>query len=110
MPAMDAEPPAANAGGAAGGPESNFRRRATISNRLGLHARAAARFVKLAGSFDADITVTKGGQTVPGISILGLMVLAASPGDAIDIGAAGPEAEAAVRALISLTENKFEED
>ena len=96
---MDAEPP--------GG---GIRRRATIGNRLGLHARAAARFVELAGSFDAEITVTKGGQTVPGISILGLMMLAASPGDAIEIGAAGPEADKAVGALIALIENKFEED
>ena len=105
---MDAEPPCG--GGADGVPPGGVRNRVTIGNRLGLHARAAAKFVQLAGSFEAEITVTKGGQTVPGISILGLMMLAASPGDAIDIGAAGPEAEKAVRALTALIENKFEED
>ncbi len=99
---MDAERP--------GGQEDGIRLQVTIDNQLGLHARAAARFVQLAGSFDAEITVTKGGQTVPGISILGLMMLAASPGEAIEIGAAGPEAEKAVRALSALIENKFEED
>ncbi len=110
MSPMVAEGPGGGAEEAAGGPAGGIRRRVTIGNRLGLHARAAARFVQLAGSFEAEITVTKGGQTVPGISILGLMMLAASPGDAIEIGAAGIEAEEAVRALSALIENKFEED
>lgn len=108
MPPRDAEHP--GGGQAQGGPPGGIRRQVTIGNQLGLHARAASRFVQLAGSFVAEITVTKGAQTVPGISILGLMMLAASPGDAIEIGAAGPEAEKAVRALSALIENKFEED
>ena len=107
---MDAERPGGSAEQNPGGPAGGIRRRVTIGNRLGLHARAAARFVQLAGNFDAEITVTKGGQTVPGTSILGLMMLAASPGDAIEIGADGPEAEKAVHALSALIDNKFEED
>ena len=106
---MDTERPGGG-GQTHGGPAGGICLQVTIGNRLGLHARAAARFVQLAGNFDAEITVTKGGQTVPGTSILGLMMLAASPGDAIEIGATGPEAEKAVQALSALIDDKFEED
>lgn len=81
-----------------------------IVNRRGLHARAAAKFVKLAEKFDADVTVTKDGQSVSGISIMGLMMLAAAPGSTIDIDASGTQADEALSALIGLVENRFEEE
>ncbi len=85
-------------------------RRVMISNKRGLHARAAARFVKLAESFDAEITVLCKGQSVSGISIMGLMMLAAAPGTELDITATGADAEAAAAALAALVDARFEED
>ncbi len=82
----------------------------TISNQRGLHARAAAKFVKLAGEFLADITVAKDGQEVSGLSIMGLMMLAAAPGDQIEMTVAGDDADEALKALRELVENKFEEN
>ncbi len=82
----------------------------TISNQRGLHARAAAKFVKLAGEFLADITVAKDGQEVSGLSIMGLMMLAAAPGDQIEMTVAGNDADEALKALRELVENKFEEN
>ncbi len=87
-----------------------FSHTVKIVNQRGLHARAAARFVKLAGGFDAEITVGKGEQTVSGLSIMGLMMLAAGPGSDIHIHAVGPQAEEAVVALSDMIEAKFEED
>ena len=81
-----------------------------IVNIKGLHARASARFVKLAGSFDASVTVSRDGSDVVGTSIMGLMLLAAARGDHIMISAEGPEAEAAVTALADLVANRFGED
>ncbi|MBV8122097.1 MAG: HPr family phosphocarrier protein [Alphaproteobacteria bacterium] len=86
------------------------RRIATICNQRGLHARAAARFVKTAAQFDADITVRKNGTEVSGRSIMGLMMLAAAPGAVIELTASGPQAMAAVNALADLIECKFNED
>jgi phosphocarrier protein HPr len=83
---------------------------ATICNERGLHARAAASFVKLAGTFDAEISVSKRDQTVSGLSILGLMMLAAGPGSEIHISATGPEAREGMEALCRMVEAKFEED
>jgi phosphocarrier protein HPr len=83
---------------------------ATICNQRGLHARAAARFVKTAGQFDADIRVKKNGTEVSGRSIMGLMMLAAAAGTTIELTATGREAEAAVAALAKLIESKFDED
>ncbi len=80
-----------------------------IRNERGLHARAAANFVKLAGGFNAEISVTKDGQEVSGISILGLMLLAAAIGDEIDVTVSGPDEDAAMAAISKLLENKFEE-
>jgi phosphocarrier protein HPr len=80
-----------------------------ITNKRGLHARASAKFVKTAAGFDAEVRVTKDGQTVDARSIMGLMMLAASPGCCIDIEAEGAEAEAAVAALAELVEGKFDE-
>jgi phosphocarrier protein len=81
-----------------------------IVNKRGLHARASAKFVKLAGTFDAEVRVSKDGQTVDARSIMGLMMLAAGPGCSIDIEADGAEAEAAVTALQELVAGRFEED
>jgi phosphocarrier protein HPr len=81
-----------------------------ILNTRGLHARASAKFVKCAESFDANIMVTRDGQTVPGTSIMGLMMLAAQMGSTILIEASGPQAEAAVEALSRLIASRFGEE
>lgn len=82
----------------------------TIKNMKGLHARASARFVQCAERFDADVTVTRDGTTVGGTSIMGLMMLAASPGTVISVAAIGPEADEALAALSDLVEQRFGED
>ena len=81
-----------------------------ITNKRGLHARASAKFVKLATEFDAEVRVTKDGQTVDARSIMGLMMLAAAIGSEIDITAEGEQAAEAVEALVDLVAGKFEED
>jgi phosphocarrier protein HPr len=86
------------------------RRVARICNQRGLHARAAARFVKTAHQFDAEIWVRKNGTVVSGRSIMGLMMLAAASGTDLDISAAGPDADNAVDALARLVECKFDEN
>jgi phosphocarrier protein len=92
------------------GAESGSRRSATIRNRRGLHARAAARFVKLAWEYDAEVTVAKNGTQVSGRSIMGLMMLAAGPGTEIELRATGPQAQAALDALAALIESGFDEE
>ena len=82
----------------------------TVVNERGLHARAAAKFVKLAGAFEAEVTVVRNGTEVPGSSILGLMMLAAAPGRELELRARGPAAEAAIGALRELVDKKFDED
>lgn len=82
----------------------------TITNARGLHARASARFVNLAESFDADIRVSRDGQKVAGTSIMGLMMLAASKGCGITIEASGPQAEHALEALSKLVTDNFGEE
>lgn len=84
--------------------------RVMIANQRGLHARAAAKFVKTAGEFEADVNVTKGGTTVSGGSIMGLMMLAAATGCEIEISALGSDSEAALGALQKLVEDRFDED
>ena len=81
-----------------------------ITNQRGLHARASAKFVKCVEAFDANITVSRDGQSVPGTSIMGLMMLAASMGTAITVEASGPQAKAAMAALEDLLTRKFDED
>ncbi len=81
-----------------------------IVNQRGLHARASAKFVKCAEGFDANITVSKDGQTVPATSIMGLMMLAASIGTSVTVEASGPQAEQAMTALETLVADKFQED
>ena len=79
-------------------------------NKRGLHARASAKFVKMAATYDAEVRVSKDGQTVDARSIMGLMMLAAGPGCCIDIEADGPQAGDAVAALTSLVAARFDED
>ena len=81
-----------------------------IVNERGLHARASAKFVKLAAAFDAEVTVSRDGTTVDARSIMGLMMLAAGLGSTIEIAAEGPEAQPALDALVELVEGRFDED
>jgi phosphocarrier protein HPr len=81
-----------------------------IVNIRGLHARASAKFVKLASTFDADVRVSKDGQTVDARSIMGLMMLAAGPGCCIEIEAEGAQAQAALDALEQLVAARFDEE
>lgn len=83
---------------------------AEIRNSKGLHARAAAKFCKTAGQFEAEIKVKRGETEVSGGSIMGLMMLAASIGTVIEIRAAGPDATAALDALCRLVAAKFDEE
>lgn len=85
-------------------------REINITNQRGLHARASAKFVKCAEGFNAEVMVSKDGQSVPGTSIMGLMMLAASIGTSIVVETSGPEAEAAMTALEDLVTRKFDED
>ena len=81
-----------------------------ICNNKGLHARASAKFVKLASEFDAEVTVSRDDQKVDARSIMGLMMLAAGPGSSIDIAAEGPDAQAAIDALSELVASRFDEE
>ena len=90
--------------------EDLLRREVEIVNARGLHARASAKFVKCAEQFDADISVSRDGQSVPATSIMGLMMLAAQMGSTILIEASGRDAEPALDALASLVASRFGED
>ena len=81
-----------------------------ICNARGLHARASAKFVKLASGFQSEVTVSRDGATVDARSIMGLLMLGAGPGCAIEIRAEGPDAAEAVAALGDLVGCRFEED
>ncbi len=81
-----------------------------ICNSRGLHARASAKFVKLASGFEADIRVSREGSTVDARSIMGLLMLGAGIGTTIEISAEGPDAEAALNALADLVGCRFEEE
>jgi len=89
---------------------ASLKRDLPIINQRGLHARASAKFVKCAEGFDATISVSKDGQTVPGTSIMGLMMLAASMGTTVEVEVSGPQAEPAMAALEALVASKFDED
>jgi len=82
----------------------------TIVNKLGLHARAAAKFVALSNQFNSEISVSRGERTVNGKSIMGLMMLAASKGTEIQLSAQGPDADDALLALAALIADRFEEE
>lgn len=86
-----------------------FEKDLTIVNRRGLHARASAKLVKLVETFEADVHVSKDGQTVGGTSIMGLMMLAASPGCCIRVCVSGSDAEVALAAISELVESGFGE-
>jgi phosphocarrier protein len=92
-----------NAGGA-------ITRIANIRNQRGLHARAAAKFVKVAGTYNAQVRVIKGDMDVSGTSIMGLMMLAAGIGTDIELRASGAQANEAMQALVDLIERKFDEE
>jgi phosphocarrier protein len=85
-------------------------RELSITNQRGLHARASAKFVKCAEAFDAEITVTRDGMSVPATSIMGLMMLGAAIGTSIMVEAKGAQAEQALEALSLLVESKFDEE
>lgn len=82
----------------------------TIVNRRGLHARASAKLVKLVETFEADVEVSRDGQTVGGTSIMGLMMLAASTGSSIKVRISGEQAEPALEAITDLVESGFGEE
>lgn len=86
-----------------------IRRELLIRNRLGLHARAAARFVHAASRFRSRITAGRDGRSIDGKSILGILLLAASQGTLIELSADGPDEEEAVEALAALVEDGFGE-
>lgn len=87
-----------------------IRREVKIRNRLGLHARAAARFVHAASRFRARVTLSGNGKTMDGKSILGILLLAASQGSLLEVGAEGDDEQAAVEALAALIEGGFGEE
>lgn len=93
-----------------GGSRKSFRAEVTIVNRRGLHARAAAKFVKVAEQFVAEVEVRKDDMVVCGTSIMGLMVLAAALGSQLEIRTRGREAQAALVALVALVERGFDEN
>lgn len=82
----------------------------TVPNKLGIHARPAALFVKVAGKFESHIEVEKDGEIINGKSIMGLMMLAAGPGSKLTITAQGRDAEAALKAIEELFHQKFNEE
>jgi phosphocarrier protein HPr len=84
-------------------------RHVVVPNTLGLHARAAARFVQTAAHFAAQIRVSRGGRTVDGKSLMGVLLLAASQGSMLEIDADGPDADAALDALAALVATGFGE-
>ncbi len=88
---------------------SELEESVTITNELGMHMRAAGRFVELAGHFAADVTLISSGMAVDGKSIMGVLSLAVPCGHTVTVKTAGPDAKEALAALISLIKNKFDE-
>ena len=86
-----------------------IRTTATISNKLGLHARASAKLTKLAGSFASEIHLSRGGRRINAKSIMGVMMLAAGLGSEVELEAEGPDEQAATEALLALINDKFGE-
>ena len=91
-------------------PAGAISRELLIINKRGLHARASAKFVQTVERFNAEVWVTRGGETVGGTSIMGLMMLSAGPGTSIVVSAIGPEAQAAIDAISELVAGKFNEE
>ena len=96
--------------GAADASIGALRRTLGIANKRGLHARAAAKFVRTAGQFDSAVRVGFKGQEVSGLSIMGLMMLSAGIGSEIELACSGRQAVEAMAALSALVEGKFGED
>jgi len=90
--------------------EDALRREVVISNKRGLHARASAKFVQMAEGFEADIIVSKSGESVQATSIMGLMMLGAGLGSSVTLSGSGPDAAATITALAQLIEDKFGEE
>jgi phosphocarrier protein HPr len=86
-----------------------IRTNVTISNKLGLHARASAKLTKLAGTFASDIFLSRNGRRVNAKSIMGVMMLAAAKGSSIELETDGPDEQAAMDALVALINDKFGE-
>jgi phosphocarrier protein len=84
-------------------------RRVTVANQLGMHARAAARFVHTATAFESHIRVASGSREMDGKSVMGVLLLAAARGSTLTITASGPDEERAVEALVRLVESGFGE-
>ena len=97
-------------GGSDSAPGGAVSRVLPIINQKGLHARASAKFVHTVEKFDAQVRVSRGGETVGGTSIMGLMMLAASPGTTITVEATGPQAADVVAALEDLLASRFGEE
>ncbi|WOH82376.1 HPr family phosphocarrier protein [Bradyrhizobium sp. BEA-2-5] len=93
-----------------GVPAGAISRDLLIINKRGLHARASAKFVQAVERFDAQVWVTRGGETVGGTSIMGLMMLAAGPGTTVVVSAKGDEAQQALDAIAELVASKFNEE
>lgn len=91
-------------------PDGAVVRELPIVNRKGLHARATAKFVHCAEQFDAQITVSRCGETVGGQSIMGILTLGAGIGSSISVAATGPQAKEAIEAIAALVANRFGED
>ena len=105
----DAAPPTEEAGAAAPSGDAIVRE-LDIVNKKGLHARASAKFVQTVEQFDAEVTVTRCGESVGGTSIMGLMMLSAGIGSRITVEAKGPQAGAAMEALTALVASRFGEE
>jgi phosphocarrier protein len=90
--------------------DSNMTKEFLVSNKLGIHARPAALFVKTTNRFECDVFVEKDGEKVNGKSIMGLMMLAAGPGSKLTIQANGPDAAKALAEIEALIKRKFDED
>jgi phosphocarrier protein len=87
-----------------------IERQVTIKNKVGLHARPAGAFVKIAGKYKASVAVVKDGTRVNGKSIMGLMMLAAEKGSRLTLIADGPDEAEAIEALAALVDAKFDEE
>ena len=96
--------------GAMGANSAMLSRSVTVANKLGLHARAAARFVHLASRFQSQVTVTRGSQTMDGKSIMGILLLAAAAGSVLTLATDGQDEQAALDALCAFIETGFGED
>ena len=86
-----------------------IKRSISISNKLGLHARASAKLTKLAGSFQSEVCITRNDRRINAKSIMGVMMLAAGIGSTVELEVSGPDEQAAVDALVALIDDKFGE-